>query len=73
MAARMARAVEKSMSKATVRNDSGCRKTRREAKRRMTEIYAAFEKKQLAFDAREHRDGGYVERLIEALVQSGGV
>ena len=73
MAAQMARAAEKSMRTVTVPNDRGCRKTRREAKRRMTEIYAAYKKKQVRFDAREHREGGPVERLIDRLVQSGGV
>ena len=33
----------------------------------MTAIYAEYEARQIKFDAREHRDGGRVEGLIEAL------
>lgn len=73
MARRMVNAVEKSLSKLTVRNDPGCRKTRREANRRKAAIYADYEARQNRFDAREHRDGGYVQRLIDAFVRSGGV
>ena len=53
--------------KLTIDNDPGCRKARREAKGRMTAIYADYEARQIRFDAREHREGGRVEGLIEAL------
>jgi len=67
MARQMTRAVEKSASKFVAHNDPGCRKSRREVKERMTAIYAEYEARQIKFDAREHRDGGRVEGLIEAL------
>jgi predicted secreted Zn-dependent protease len=68
MARQMAKAVEKSVGKLSIDNDPGCRKARREAKGRMTAIYADYEARQIGFDAREHREGGRVEGLIEALV-----
>jgi predicted secreted Zn-dependent protease len=73
IATQMARAVEKSISRLKISNDPGCRKARRETKRRMAEIYADYERKQYRFDALEHREGGKVERLIDALVLAPGV
>ena len=69
MARQMARAAEKSVAALTVANDPGCRKARLAAKRRMDVVYADWEARQLAFDTREHRPGGPVERLIEALIR----
>jgi predicted secreted Zn-dependent protease len=69
LARQMATAAEKSVGKLIVRNDRGCRKARLEAKRRMSAIYAEYEARQLRFDAKEHRQGGRVEGLIEALTR----
>ncbi len=69
MAREMAKAVEKSVARLSIRNDPGCRKSRAEVKRRTAAIYAKYEARQIKFDAREHRDGGKVERLIDALVE----
>ena len=44
-------------------------KARAETKRRMQKIYAEYEARQVRFDAREHRRGGPVERLIDRLVE----
>lgn len=68
MARQMVRAAEKSVWKLSIANDPGCRKARSEVKRRMVKIYAEYEARQIAFDAREHSDGGRVEGLIDALV-----
>lgn len=68
MARQMARAVEKSVARLSVDNDPGCRKARNEVKRRMAAIYADYEARQNKFDAREHRDGGPVEKLIDRLL-----
>ncbi|PBB87547.1 MULTISPECIES: DUF922 domain-containing protein [unclassified Mesorhizobium] len=46
-----------------------CTGTRREARRRINAFYAEYEAKQNAFDAREHRDGGHVEHLVDALIK----
>lgn len=67
-ARQMAKAVEKSVARVSVAGDPGCRRARAEAKRRMTAIYADYEARQIRFDAREHRPGGPVERLIDRLV-----
>lgn len=68
MARQMARTVEKSVGRVSVANDPGCRKARAEAKDRMTAIYANYEARQIRFDAREHREGGPVEALIDRLL-----
>lgn len=44
-----------------------CLATHREARRRIREIYDRYEARQVAFDAREHRDGGHVDHLIAGL------
>ena len=69
LARQMVKQAERSVSKVSIRNDRQCRQARREVKRRIDAIYAEYEMKQVAFDAREHRDGGPVEGLIAALVQ----
>ncbi|MEP9388811.1 DUF922 domain-containing protein [Mesorhizobium sp. KR9-304] len=68
MARQMVGAVEKSVARLSVENDRGCRKARTEVKRRTAAIYAQYEARQIQFDVREHRNGGRVEGLIEALL-----
>jgi predicted secreted Zn-dependent protease len=68
IARQMTRAVEKSVAKLSINNDPGCRKARAEVKGRTAAIYADYEARQIKFDAREHRNGGKVEGLIEALM-----
>ncbi|KAA3450918.1 hypothetical protein C7I87_09305 [Mesorhizobium sp. SARCC-RB16n] len=46
-----------------------CTGTHLEARRRINTIYAEYEAKQNAFDAREHRRGGHVEHLVDALTK----
>lgn len=70
IARQMIKKAEKSVSKLTIQNDPKCRKSRKEVKRRIDAIYAEYEKKQINFDAREHRDGGPVEGLIAALTRN---
>lgn len=69
LARQMAKAAEKSVARLTVANDPGCRRARLAAKRRMSAVYADYEARQLSFDTREHRAGGPVEDLIEALIR----
>ncbi|TIX22839.1 DUF922 domain-containing protein [Mesorhizobium sp.] len=69
IAREMMRATERSISGLRIADDRSCDKTRREAQRRIKATYAAYEAKQLAFDAREHRDGGRVEHLVAALIK----
>jgi predicted secreted Zn-dependent protease len=69
IAREMMRATERSISGLRIADDRSCYKTRREAQRRIRATYAAYEAKQIAFDAREHRDGGHVEHLVTALIK----
>ncbi|MFK0688564.1 DUF922 domain-containing protein [Mesorhizobium sp. IMUNJ 23033] len=69
IAREMMRVTERSIQGLKVADDPFCYKTRREARRRIEAAYAAYEAKQNAFDAREHRNGGHVEHLIIALIK----
>lgn len=68
IARKMMRVTEKSITGLAFADNWFCTRTHREAKRRIDAIYAQYEAKQIAFDVREHRDGGHVEHLIDALV-----
>lgn len=70
IARQMMAATEKSLTGLTTANDAQCSKTRREARRRIDAIFVEYEGKQNAFDAREHREGGHVEYLVDALAKS---
>lgn len=65
----MVAAASKSARGTVFEADPSCQRTRREAKRRIDAVYAAYEARQVAFDAREHGDGGPVERLVAAFVR----
>lgn len=69
IARQMMRATERSIRSLKLADDPLCDKTRREARRRIKATYAAYEVKQIAFDAHEHRDGGHVEHLVTALIK----
>lgn len=69
IAREMMRTTERSITGLRIAGDPSCYKARREARRRIQVTYAAYEAKQIAFDAREHRDGGHVEHLIAALIK----
>lgn len=68
IAKRMMRATQKSIQGLELFDSWLCSATRREARRRINAVYAEYEARQNAFDAREHRAGGHVEGLIDALV-----
>jgi predicted secreted Zn-dependent protease len=68
IAGSMMRATAKSIRGLTQADDRFCIRTRHEAKRRINRIYAEYEAKQVAFDKREHGEGGHVEMLVDALV-----
>ncbi len=65
----MMRATERSITGLEFADNLFCSKTHHEARRRIKAVYAEYEAKQNAFDAREHRDGGHVEHLIRALLR----
>jgi predicted secreted Zn-dependent protease len=68
IARQMVDEAQRSIGKLAIRNDPGCRKSRREVTRRVDAVYAKYEKRQVGYDEREHREGGPVEALIDALV-----
>ena len=68
MARQMVRAAQAAVRGLKMAGDPSCRKTRAEVRRRATAIYATYEARQRAFDAKEHRDGGNIDRMIAALV-----
>lgn len=69
MARAMVRAAESAVKSVRMADDPDCRKTGREVKLRADAIYETYEARQRAFDMREHRDKGNIERLIRALIK----
>ncbi|MCV3210422.1 DUF922 domain-containing protein [Mesorhizobium sp. YC-39] len=69
IAATMMRVTEKSITGLEFADNWFCTRTHHEARRRIRAIYAEYEAKQNAFDEREHRDGGHVEHLVDALMR----
>ena len=67
LAREMVTTAERSVSGLAVANDRGCRKAQAEVKKRVSAIYAKYERRQILFDTKEHGDGGNVERLISRL------
>jgi predicted secreted Zn-dependent protease len=68
IARQMMGASERSVRGLQFADDWQCSKVRREARRRIQVVYDEYEAKQNAFDAREHRDGGHVEHLVDVLI-----
>jgi len=69
IAMRMMRATERSIRGLKLADNVFCTGTHREARRRINATYAEYEARQNAFDAREHRTGGHVEHLVDALTK----
>lgn len=69
LARRMVAAAQRSIAGVAFPRDAGCRAARAEVKRRVDAVYAVYESRQRAFDAREHADNGKVVRLVEALAR----
>ena len=67
IAMRMMRATETALAGLKRPASWFCGGLRQEAKRRIDAIYADYEARQNAFDVREHRSGGHVEHLVDAL------
>ena len=71
IARQMVNAAEKSVSAIGYKNDRSCRKTQAELKKRIADVYARYEARQVEFDTIEHGEGGNVERLVSALARGG--
>lgn len=67
IAMRMMRATETALAGLKRPANWFCAGLRQEAKRRIDAIYVEYEAKQNAFDVQEHRSGGHVEHLVDAL------
>ncbi|TPK90908.1 MULTISPECIES: DUF922 domain-containing protein [unclassified Mesorhizobium] len=68
IAKQMMRATDTALAGLKRQDNWFCTGLRRDARRRIDTIYADYEARQNAFDAREHRDGGRVEKLVNALM-----
>ncbi|PSJ61314.1 DUF922 domain-containing protein [Pseudaminobacter soli (ex Li et al. 2025)] len=71
IAQEMVKAAEASVVGMTNDNDPGCSKTQSQARRQIQSIYAQYEARQRAFDAKEHQHGGNVDNLVSLLVNRG--
>lgn len=69
LAKQMAAATEKTLLATRVKGKRGCRKIKRVAKRNADKVFKKYERMQVTFDKKEHRDKGNVERLVVALVK----
>lgn len=69
IARQMVQAAERSVKGMTIPSDRSCGKLNAELKRRVNAVYADYERRQVAFDAREHRAKGVVEGLVGALIR----
>ncbi|MBZ9865561.1 DUF922 domain-containing protein [Mesorhizobium sp. CA15] len=68
IAKQMMRATETALAGLERQDNWFCTGLRWDARHRIDTIYADYEARQNAFDAREHRDGGHVEKLVNALM-----
>ncbi len=69
LAKQMAAATEKALLATRVNGKRGCRKIKRIAKRNAEKVFKKYERQQVAFDKKEHRDNGNVEKLVTVLVK----
>ena len=69
LARQMAAATEKSLLATRVKGKRGCRKIKRVAKRNAEKVFKKYERQQVSFDKKEHRDNGNVENLVTALTR----
>lgn len=70
LARQMVQTAERQVSRMSMKNDPNCSKTRSAVKRKVAAIYADYEARQVQFDSKEHRQGGRVEGLVDALVKA---
>jgi len=69
MAREMVGAAHKSVRRVSFKDDPSCRKAQKEVSRLVAAIYATYEARQRAFDAKEHSVGGNVDRLVGSLIR----
>jgi predicted secreted Zn-dependent protease len=64
----LAHVSERTILRTVTRDDPNCRRMRALLKRTIRGIYADYDARQNAFDRKEHRRGGHIDRLVMALV-----
>jgi predicted secreted Zn-dependent protease len=69
IATEMVHAAEKAATGITYPEDGWCLRTKREARKRIDAIYDQYEAEQVAFDVREHGEGGNVQALVSGLTR----
>lgn len=71
IARQMAVELDRVLAGFSMKDRSGCWRSFRRLKAQTEAIYSRYEKMQNEFDAREHRDGGAVEKSVRILVEKG--
>jgi predicted secreted Zn-dependent protease len=69
LARQMASATEKALLSTHVSGKRGCGQIKNVAKRNVDKVFKIYERQQVAFDKKEHRDNGNVEKLVTAFVK----
>jgi predicted secreted Zn-dependent protease len=69
IATEMVHAAENAATGISYSWDFWCLRTKREARKRIDAIYDQYEAEQVAFDVREHGEGGNVEALVSGLTR----
>lgn len=69
LAIEMAKATEKSIAGMSAKADERCDGLERAVKREAQRIFDRYEAEQRRYDREEHRKGGNVDRIVEALVR----
>jgi len=64
----LANVSERTILRTVTQDDPHCRGMRALLKRTIRGIYADYDARQNAFDRKEHRKGGHIERLVMALI-----
>lgn len=71
IARQMAAELDRVFASFSMTDSSNCRRSFRRLKGEAEAIHARYEKMQNDFDAREHRDGGAVEKSVRILIEKG--
>ena len=71
IAAQMAHALDRHIRQFAMKDGKGCRRALARLRKDVKAIYKRFDDKQNAYDEREHREGGAVEKSVLRLVNQG--
>lgn len=68
LALKMARELDRRLRTFSMKDHRGCWRARSTLERELAAIFQAYEKKQIAFDNKEHREGGAVQKTALKLI-----